>query len=109
MMSCFNSMLSDKGIRKDFEKLLPKVLVAGEYAGELTEEGARLLDPTGNLKPGIILCPPEGDGETGMTATNCVAPKTANVSAGTSGFISRSALGTAETCCKATLSAVSPV
>jgi len=87
MMSCFNSMLSDKGIRKDFEKLLPKVLVAGEYAGELTEEGARLLDPTGNLKTGIILCPPEGDGETGMTATNCVAPKTANVSAGTSGFL----------------------
>jgi len=87
MMSCFNSMLSDKGIRKDFEKLLPKVLVAGEYAGELTDEGARLLDPTGNLKTGIILCPPEGDGEPGMTATNCVAPKTANVSAGTSGFL----------------------
>jgi sugar (pentulose or hexulose) kinase len=66
--------------------LLPKVLVAGESAGELTAEGAALLDPTGALRPGAVLCPPEGDAGTGMVATNAVAPRTGNVSAGTSIF-----------------------
>ena len=66
--------------------ILPRVLVAGQEAGRLTEEGARLLDPTGTLKAGIPLCPPEGDAGTGMTATNSVAPRTGNVSAGTSVF-----------------------
>lgn len=87
MMAEFNQLISGKGIEKNFEDMLPEVLLAGAEAGRLTEEGARLIDPSGNLKPGIIFCPPEGDGETGMTATNCVAPKTANVSAGTSGFL----------------------
>jgi sugar (pentulose or hexulose) kinase len=62
------------------------VLSAGEPAGELTEEGAALLDPSGALQAGIPLCPPEGDAGTGMVATNAVAPRTGNVSAGTSIF-----------------------
>ncbi len=52
---------------------MPKVLVAGEEAGILTEEGAKLLDPTGTLQAGIPVCPPEGDAGTGMAATNSVA------------------------------------
>ncbi|UOE44012.1 xylulokinase [Agromyces larvae] len=66
--------------------LLPEVLPAGAPAGELTAEGAALLDPTGALQPGIPFCPPEGDAGTGMVATNAVAPRTGNVSAGTSIF-----------------------
>lgn len=66
--------------------ILPAVLRAGEQAGVLTEEGAALLDPSGNLEPGIPLCPPEGDAGTGMVATNSVAKYTGNVSAGTSVF-----------------------
>lgn len=68
------------------ESLLPQVLVAGQEAGQLTAKGAALLDPTGGLLPGIPLCPPEGDAGTGMVATNAVAPRTGNVSAGTSIF-----------------------
>ena len=67
-------------------QILPKVLVAGEPAGTLTEAGARLIDPSGTLRAGIPLCPPEGDAGTGMVATNSVAPRTGNVSAGTSVF-----------------------
>jgi Sugar (pentulose and hexulose) kinases len=66
--------------------LLPEVLVAARPAGELTPEGAVLLDPTGTLRPGVVLCPPEGDAGTGMVATGSVAPRTGNVSAGTSIF-----------------------
>ena len=66
--------------------ILPKVLPAGVAAGNLTEVGAKLLDPAGDLQPGIPLCPPEGDAGTGMTATNAVAARTGNVSAGTSIF-----------------------
>jgi sugar (pentulose or hexulose) kinase len=66
--------------------LLPEVLVAGQDAGRLTEEGAALLDPTGSLRAGVPLCPPEGDAGTGMVATNAVAPRTGNVSVGTSIF-----------------------
>ena len=68
------------------EDILPAILLAGEDAGRLTEAGARLLDPTGNLQPGIPLCPPEGDAGTGMVATNAVKKRTGNVSAGTSVF-----------------------
>ncbi|MFD4960254.1 xylulokinase [Microbacterium sp. NPDC058389] len=67
-------------------ELLPRVLVAGEAAGSLTAEGAALLDPSGNVAAGIPFCPPEGDAGTGMVATNAVAPRTGNVSAGTSIF-----------------------
>lgn len=70
----------------NIEDLLPEPLVAGTPAGELTEDGAKLLDPTGTLQPGIILAPPEGDAGTGMVATNSVRVRTGNVSAGTSIF-----------------------
>ncbi len=73
------------GVR-DLRSLLPEVLVAGAEAGELTPEGAAWLDPTGTLEPGAPLCPPEGDAGTGMVATNAVAPRTGNVSVGTSIF-----------------------
>jgi sugar (pentulose or hexulose) kinase len=66
--------------------LLPDVLFAGQPAGELSASGAALLDPSGALRPGIPFCPPEGDAGTGMVATNAVAPRTGNVSAGTSIF-----------------------
>ena len=66
--------------------LLPEPLVAGTPAGTLTEEGAKLLDPTGTLQPGITFAPPEGDAGTGMVATNSVLVRTGNVSAGTSIF-----------------------
>jgi sugar (pentulose or hexulose) kinase len=65
---------------------LPRVLPAGEEAGYLTIEGAKLLDPKGNLKAGILLCPPEGDAGTGMVATNSVEKLTGNISVGTSAF-----------------------
>lgn len=68
------------------EELLPEVLVAGQDAGRLTGAGAAFLDPTGTLQPGIPLCPPEGDAGTGMVATDAVAPRTGNVSVGTSIF-----------------------
>ena len=66
--------------------MLPEPLVAGTPAGTLTEEGAKLLDPTGTLQPGITFAPPEGDAGTGMVATNSVRVRTGNVSAGTSIF-----------------------
>jgi sugar (pentulose or hexulose) kinase len=66
--------------------LLPDVLPAGADAGRLTEAGAAFLDPTGELQAGILCCPPEGDAGTGMVATNSVAPRTGNISAGTSIF-----------------------
>jgi sugar (pentulose or hexulose) kinase len=74
------------GLHLPVRDLLPEVLVAGQPAGELTAEGAALLDPTGALEPGAVFCPPEGDAGTGMVATNAVAPRTGNVSAGTSIF-----------------------
>ncbi len=87
MMKRMNEMLCARGMNLDFETLLPEVLVAGEAAGTLTEEGAKRLDPTGMLKAGCPLCPPEGDAGTGMIATNSIRPRTANVSAGTSAFL----------------------
>ena len=76
----------DERAGSDLRSVLPEVLVAGQDAGSLTAAGAALLDPTGALRPGIPLCPPEGDAGTGMVATNAVAPRTGNVSAGTSIF-----------------------
>lgn len=86
MLHSYNNSLRERGISWRLEDILPQILHAGENAGYLTAEGARLLDPSGTLKPGIPFCPPEGDAETGMTATNSVAPYTGNVSAGTSIF-----------------------
>lgn len=86
MVDKFDSLVEPKGYPWKLRDVLPKVMVAGEPAGILTEEGAALLDDSGNLKAGIPMCPPEGDAGTGMVATNSVAPKTGNVSAGTSTF-----------------------
>lgn len=86
MVNKFDDLLKPYGFQWTFKDVFPEVLVAGENAGYLTEEGAKFLDVTGNLKAGIPLCPPEGDAGTGMTATNSVAPRTGNVSAGTSTF-----------------------
>lgn len=86
MLSKFNDILSDKGIGIDIKNILPKIRLAGENGARLTEAGAKFLDPSGNLKAGIPICPPEGDAGTGMVATNSVLPKTGNISAGTSIF-----------------------
>lgn len=86
MLDKFDALVQDRGLPWKLRNILPRVLPAGAAAGELTPEGAKLLDPSGALKPGIPLCPPEGDAGTGMTATNSVAPRTGNVSAGTSIF-----------------------
>jgi len=86
MVGQFNEQLKAENIPWKLEDILPKVLVAGDAAGVLTEEGAKLLDPSGQLTAGIALCPPEGDAGTGMVATNSVAERTGNVSAGTSVF-----------------------
>lgn len=85
-ISVFDALVSELGYTQKLEELLPKVLSAGENAGSLTEAGAKLLDPSGALKAGIPFCPPEGDAGTGMIATNSVAQRTGNVSAGTSVF-----------------------
>ncbi|HEY0793763.1 MAG TPA: FGGY-family carbohydrate kinase [Chthoniobacterales bacterium] len=82
----FNERLEAENVTWKLRDIFPKVLVAGEAAGVLTEEGARLLDPTAQLQRGVPLCPPEGDAGTGMVATNSVAERTGNVSAGTSVF-----------------------
>ncbi len=86
MLKRFGEMVAARRPGLDVAALLPEVLVAGESAGTLTAEGAALLDPTGTLKPGAPVCPPEGDAGTGMVATNAVAPRTGNISAGTSIF-----------------------
>lgn len=86
MLVQFGDLIQEKEYAWKLENILPEVLVAGKKAGSLTEEGAHLLDPSGNLQAGIPLCPPEGDAGTGMAATNSVAERTGNVSAGTSAF-----------------------
>jgi sugar (pentulose or hexulose) kinase len=86
MLKLVNAKLKTKKIPWTLQDILPKILMAGESAGVLTEEGAKLLDPAGGLPAGIPLCPPEGDAGTGMVATNSVAERTGNVSAGTSVF-----------------------
>lgn len=86
MLDTFDRLAAPLHLPWTLRDVLPGVLPAGARAGRLTEDGARLLDPTGTLRPGIPLCPPEGDAGTGMVATNSVAPRTGNVSAGTSVF-----------------------
>lgn len=86
MIKQFNEYLNAENISWRLQDILPKVLLAGDAAGALTDEGARRLDPTGQLLAGSKLCPPEGDAGTGMVATNSVAERTGNVSAGTSVF-----------------------
>lgn len=86
MVAAYDELLRSHGINSRINDLLPRVLAAGDAAGSLSSEGARLLDPTGALEAGAPLCPPEGDAGTGMVATNSIAPRTGNVSAGTSIF-----------------------
>lgn len=86
MVDKFNNLVAPYGFSWKLEDILPKVLLAGENAGYLTEEGARKLDVSENLKAGVPVCPPEGDAGTGMVATNAVKQRTGNVSAGTSSF-----------------------
>ena len=85
-LNLFNKILKEKGFSFALEEILPHILIAGDNAGTLTEEGALLLDPTGEFKPGVMFCPPEGDAETGMVATNAIKQGTGNISAGTSIF-----------------------
>jgi len=85
MLQAYERLAGDR-LPRPLRSLLPSVLPAGAPAGVLTAEGALLLDPTGATAPGNPLCPPEGDAGTGMVATNSVAPRTGNVSAGTSIF-----------------------
>jgi sugar (pentulose or hexulose) kinase len=85
-MATFDELVAPLGLGWTLRDILPRVLPAGALGGTLTEEGARLLDPSGTLQPGIPLCPPEGDAGTGMVATNAVRPRSGNVSAGTSVF-----------------------
>ena len=86
MLAKFADKVAASQYNWDLGTILPSILNAGEEAGTLTPEGARLLDPSGELESGIPLCPPEGDAGTGMVATNSVAQRTGNVSAGTSVF-----------------------
>lgn len=92
----FDALVADKAVGKwqsdsdngawTVKNLLPEVKVSGQVAGTLTAEGALLLDPNGELQPGAVFCPPEGDAGTGMVATNAVKPRSGNVSVGTSVF-----------------------
>ncbi|MCD8289157.1 MAG: FGGY-family carbohydrate kinase [Prevotella sp.] len=86
MLEKFSRLTEEKGIPWNLKTILPKILLAGDNAGCLTPDGAKKLDTSGHLQPGITLCPPEGDAGTGMAATNAVRPRTGNVSAGTSSF-----------------------
>ncbi len=86
MIEKFASLEEVKKYNWSIRDILPKSLVAGENAGYLTEEGAKLIDVSGNLEPGCPMCPPEGDAGTGMVATNSITVRTGNVSAGTSIF-----------------------
>jgi sugar (pentulose or hexulose) kinase len=86
LLSEAQDLFATHGFSNSIESILPQVKLAGEFAGRLTEIGAKLLDPTEKLEPGCILCPPEGDAATGMVATNSITANTGNISAGTSAF-----------------------
>ncbi len=85
-VAAFDALIAPREMGWALRDILPAVLPAGHAAGRLTEAGARLLDPSGRLRAGAPLCPPEGDAGTGMVATNAVRPRSGNVSAGTSMF-----------------------
>ncbi|MCQ2534208.1 MAG: FGGY-family carbohydrate kinase [Clostridia bacterium] len=86
MLKIFDMLMETQACEWNLEDILPKVLMSGEDAGKLTAEGAKILDPEGDLIAGIPMCPPEGDAGTGMVATNSVEVSTGNISAGTSVF-----------------------
>ena len=83
MLEKFSNLETVKQFDWNIKDILPKVLLAGENAGTLSEDGAKLLDPSATLKAGALMCPAEGDAGTGMVATNSVAQRTGNISAGT--------------------------
>ena len=85
-LDAFDGLLKDHGLPFITKDILPRIVPAGSEAGRLTEAGAKLIDRSGRLAPGLPLCPPEGDADTGMVATNSIRPRTGNVSAGTSVF-----------------------
>ncbi|SDN21406.1 xylulokinase [Bacillus sp. OK048] len=86
MVKQFDELIATKGYPWKLKDILPKVYISGDQAGELTKVGAKILDRSQNLQPGIPICPPEGDAGTGMVATNSVKRRTGNVSVGTSVF-----------------------
>lgn len=86
MISKFDKLVEPYAFGWKLKDILPKILLAGDNAGTLTEKGAKLLDRDGDLLPGTVIAPPEGDAGTGMVATNSVKVRTGNVSAGTSVF-----------------------
>ena len=86
MCEIFSALTAETAFRQPLTDILPRIVPVGQSAGTLTEAGARLLDPTGVFQAGVPFCPPEGDAQTGMVATNSILPKTGNVSAGTSIF-----------------------
>ncbi|MDF7669097.1 FGGY-family carbohydrate kinase [Lactobacillus sp. ESL0703] len=86
MLEQFDNLPQVKKYPWKIRDILPKVLTAGQVAGHLTEEGAKLLDPTGTLQSGSVMAPPEGDAGTGMISTNSVRLRTGNISVGTSEF-----------------------
>jgi sugar (pentulose or hexulose) kinase len=86
MLELFDGQIGGSGFPWRLQDLLPDIVPVGECAGRLTADGARIMDPSGMLEPGVALCPPEGDAGTGMVVTNSVRPRTGNVSAGTSVF-----------------------
>ena len=86
MCTAFDAVAAESATVKPIKTLLPRVLRAGQQAGTLSAAGAALLDPSGDLHPGVPFCPPEGDAGTGMVATNAVRSRTGNVSVGTSIF-----------------------
>ncbi len=86
MVGQFDALIADRDLPWHLRDILPRSIVAGAEAGRLTERGASLLDVSGHLRPGVPMCPPEGDAGTGMVATNAVLRRTGNVSAGTSSF-----------------------
>jgi len=83
LIARYDEALAESPLAGSIAGLLPRILRAGQEAGRLTDAGAALLDPSGALRSGAVLCPPEGDAGTGMVAPNAVAPRTGNVSAGT--------------------------
>ncbi|MEH7254245.1 FGGY-family carbohydrate kinase [Neobacillus niacini] len=86
MVKQFDELIATKGYPWKLKDILPEVYISGDRAGELTKVGAKILDRSQNLQPGIPICPPEGDAGTGMVATNSVKRRTGNVSVGTSVF-----------------------
>lgn len=81
-----DALLKQEGYHLTMEEILPQIYPVAESVGSLTAEGASLLDPEGDLLPGSLLCPPEGDAATGMISTNTIQVGSGNISVGTSIF-----------------------